>query len=165
MEYVKIVDYLRQCPQLAKILPVGGKQDDYVEIVMPNGGSDTAQTSGKIDSLGNFDGGVYPKVVVYNDYQINCYRYYDVNDNNPPQYNENALTLDEIGEIYKWVAEQDEKENFPDVDEKVVSVECSATQTRIQGVNSSENLVCYPINFRVWYVNNIRKLRNVYYEL
>lgn len=165
MEYTKIVEYLRQCPQIAKLLPVGGNQDDYVDIIMPLGGSSTASIGGKIDTLGNFDGGVYPNPVVYNDYQINCYRYYDVNDNNPPEYNSNALTLEEIDEIFSWIEKQDNNENFPDVSEKIVSVECTTTQSRIQGVNASENLICYPVVIRIWYVNNRRVKRMVYYEL
>lgn len=164
MEYVKIVDYLRQCPQIAKLLPVAGEQKAYNDIVLPAGGSSTANISGSIDTVGGYEGNVVPIATIYKDYQINSYRPYDVKDNNPPYANENALTLEEIDEIFKWVAEQDNNENFPNVSEKIVSVECTSVQPYIRGTDESENIVCYVINFRIWYVNEIRKRRSVYYE-
>lgn len=164
MKYVKIVEYLRQCPQIAKLLPIAGEQKAYNDIVLPAGGSATANVSGKIDTLGAYEGDVTPISSIYKDYQINSYRPYDVKDNNPPYANGNALTIEEIDEIFDWVAEQDNKQNFPDVDEKVISVECTSVQPYIRGVDEGDNIVCYAITFRVWYVNNVRKRRSVYYE-
>lgn len=165
MDYVKIVEYLRQCPQINKLLPVAGEQTAYSDIVMPVGGSSTANIQGRFDNLGGYEGDIIPIPTIYKDYQINSYRPYDVKDNNPPQYNGNALTLEEVDEIFKWVSEQDNAENFPDVSEKVVSVECTAVQPYIRGVDEDLNIVCYAITFRVWYVNQFRKQRSVYYEL
>lgn len=164
MEYVKIVDYLRQCPQIAKLLPIAGEQKAYNDIVLPAGGSPTANISGNIDTIGGYDGRVVPIPSIYKDYQINCYRPYDVKDNNPPYANGNALTLEEVDEVFSWVAEQDNSENFPDVSEKIIAVECTSVQPYIRGVDDSENIVCYVITFRVWFVNEIRKPRCVYYE-
>lgn len=165
MEYIKVVEYLRKCPLIKSLLPVAGEQTAYNDIVLPIGGSATASISGKFDSLGGYEGEIVPFPTVYKDYQINCYRPYDTNDNNPPKYNLNALTTEEIDEIYNWVAEQDNNQNFPDVTENVVSVECTSVQPYIRGVDDSENVVCYAITFRIWYVNQIRKRRSMYYEL
>lgn len=165
MEYIKVVEYLRQCPLIKSLLPVAGEQMAYNDVILPIGGSATASVSGKFDALGGYEGEIVPLPTVYKDYQINCYRPYDTNDNNPPKYNLNALTTEEIDEIYNWVAEQDNKQNFPDVTEKVVSVECTSVQPYIRGVDDSDNVVCYAITFRIWYVNQIRKRRSMYYEL
>lgn len=165
MNYIKIVEFLRQCPQINKLLPIAGEQQAYNDIVMPIGGSSTASIQGKIDSLGCYEGEISPIPTIYKDYQINSYRPYDVKENNPPKFNENALTLEEIDEIFKWVAEQDNNEIFPDVEEKIVSIECTSVQPYIRGVDETENLICYAITFRVWYVNELRKKRSVYYEL
>lgn len=165
MNYIKIVEYLRECPQIAKLLPIAGEQKVYNDIVLPAGGSSTASISGGFDSLGDYNGKVVPVPSIYKDYQINSYRPYDVKDTNPPNYNDNALTLEEIDEIFSWVAEQDNKGNFPDVAEKVISVECTSVQPYIRGVDEDENIVCYAITFRVWFVNEVRKPRQVYYEL
>lgn len=164
MEYTKIVEYLRQCPQLNKIFPVASGQEWYTDVVNPIGGSATASISGKFDVLGCYEGSVVPIPSIYKDYQIYCYRPYDTKDNNPPQYNENALTLEEVEEVFSWVAEQDNNCNFPDVSEKVISVECTSVQPYIRTVDEEENTVCYAITFRVWYVNEVRKRRNVYYD-
>lgn len=165
MDYIKVVEYLRQCPQISRLLPVAGEQSAYNDIVLPLGGSSTATIAGNIDALGSYEGEVKPSPTVYKDYQINCYRPYDAKDGNPPKFNENALTVQEIGEVFAWVAEQDNSENFPDVPEKVVSVECTSVQPYIRAVDKTENLICYAITFRIWYVNTVRKARQVYYQL
>lgn len=165
LNYVKIVEYLRKCPEIEKLLPIAGTEEAYTEVVLPAGGSSTANVVGGFDALGGYEGSVNPIPSIYEDYQINCYRYYDVKDNNPPQYNSNALTEEEVNEIFKWVANQDEKNNFPDVTEKIITVECTSLQPYIRGVDESKNIVCYVVNFRVWYVNEVRKRKQVYYEL
>lgn len=165
MEYTKIVEYLRQCPQIAKLLPIAGEQEAYNNIILPIGGSSTANITSKFDMLGGYEYQLIPIPTIYKDYQINCYRPYDINDNNPPEYNGNALTLEEIDEIFKWVAEQDNNLTFPDVSEKVVSVECTSVQPYIRGTDETDNVVCYVITFRVWYVNQIRQMRSDYYEI
>lgn len=165
MEYTKIVEYLRQCPEIAQLLPIAGEQEAYTDIILPVGGSSTANITGKFDMLGGYEYQLTPIPTIYKDYQINCYRPYNVNDNNPPQYNSNALTLKAVDKIFKWVAEQDNKLNFPDVSEKIVSIECTSVQPYIRGTDETDNIVCYVITFRVWYVNQIRQRRSNYYEL
>lgn len=164
MNYTKIVEYLRKCPQISEILPVAGEQTAYTDVVVPVGGSATANISAKIDTLGGYMGEVVPIPTIYKDFQINCYRPYDINNNNPPKFNGNALTLENVDEIFDWVAKQDNDTNFPDVEEKVVSVECTAVQPYIRGTDESDNVLCYVITFRVWYVNEVRQRRVVYYE-
>lgn len=164
MEYAKVVEYLRGCPQIAKLLPVAGEQEVYNSVILPAGGSATASVSGKIDVMGDYEGTVTPVTTIYKDYQINCYRPYDVKDTNPPKYNGNALTFEEIDEIYAWVVEQDNNMHFPDVKEKIVAIECTAIQPYIRSVDVSENVVCYVVNVRIWFVNEIRKARTVFYE-
>lgn len=146
-------------------MPVAGKEETYTEVILPAGGSATGTVGGNFDTLGGYEGYVNPIPSIYEDYQINCYRYYDVKDNNPPKYNSNALTADEVNKIYEWVAEQDGKNNFPDVSEKIITVECTSLQPYIRYVDESKNIVCYVVPFRVWYVNEVRKQKQVYYEL
>lgn len=165
MNYIKIVEYLRECPQIQKVLPVAGEQKWYNDVVLPVGGSSTANISGRFDTLGGYEAKITPISSIYNDYQINCYRPYDVKDTSQPSLNENALTYEEVQEIFTWVAEQDNNQHFPDVSEKVISVECTAVQPYIRTVDEEENIMCYAVTFRVWFVNEIRKPRMMYYEI
>lgn len=164
MNYIKIVEYLRQCPQIRELLPIAGEEEAYSSVILCAGGSSTGNVSGKFDNLGGYEGQISPIPTVYRDYQINCYRPYDVGDNSPPGENINALTAQEVDEIYNWIAKMDNEENFPDVEEKIVSVECTDAQSYIRGVDADSNIVCYAVTLRIWYVNETRKRRSIYYE-
>lgn len=146
-------------------MPIAGRQSFYTDIILPVGGSSTASIKGSIDSVGCYEGEIVPIPTIYKDYQINCYRPYDINDTSPPVYNENALTMEEIDGIFSWVASKDNNMDFPDVSEKVVSVECTSVQPYIRAVDEREKIMCFAVTFRVWYVNEVRKRREVYHEL
>lgn len=158
------MEYLRQCPQIRELLPIAGEEEAYSSVILYAGGSSTGVVSGKFDSLGGYEANIIPSPTIYRDYQINCYRPYDAGDDSPPQDNINALTAQEVDEIYRWVTEMDNEGKFPDVEEKIVSVECTDTQPYIRGVDSDTNIVCYAVTLRIWYVNEARKRRSVYYE-
>jgi hypothetical protein len=94
---------------------------------------------------------------VYEDFQINCYEWYDVNDTNPPQFNENVLTYQEVVGVCDWVKAQNEANNFPDIGEMIISIECNPFVPQIRYVDPVTNTVGYFITVRLRYVNRTQR--------
>jgi hypothetical protein len=117
-----------------------------------------------MDALGNYECEIVPYPSVYEDFQINCYEWYDVGDDSAPMKNENVLTLEQVTKICDWVAEQNGLGMFPDIGEKDVSIECNPFVPQIRYVNPEENTVGYFITVRLRYVNRA-KGRPIYYAL
>ena len=103
----------------------------------------------------------YPSV--YEDFQINCYEWYDVNDDSAPTRNENVLTLEQVTSICEWIKSQNDAGMFPDIGEKIVSIECNPFVPQIRYVNPEENTVGYFITVRLRYVNRAQR-KTVEYE-
>ena len=60
----------------------------------------------KFDVNGYYECTIEPYPSVYEDFQINCYEWYDVNDTSPPQFNENVLTYQEVVGVCDWIKSQ-----------------------------------------------------------
>lgn len=148
-----IVEYMRTCPYLKNLLSIAGTQKRGNTIILPKGASETRQYQESRDINGNYFCDIIPNPSIYEDYQINCYELYDVKDSNPPRINGNIMKYEEVAEVCRWVKEQDQKKNFPDIGEKVVSVECTPFVPQIRYVDEANNVVCYFITFRIRYVN------------
>ena len=133
-------------------------------VILPQGASPAVQYQEKFDVNGYYNCTIEPYPSVYEDFQINCYEWYDVNDTNPPFLNENLLPYNDVCGVCDWIKEQNEANNFPDIGEKVVSIDCEPFVPQIQYVNSQEETVAYFITVRVRYVNP-RKKKVVEYEL
>lgn len=152
--YVKLFEYFRQCPALKDLWSIAAVEDLGVKVILPIGASSVMQYSDKIDVTGTYVCNMVPYPSVYEDYQINCYMWYDENDNNPPSKNDNVLTLEEVQEVCDWIKEQNSKQIFPEIGEQVVSVECVPFIPLIRYVNQQENTVGYYITVRIRYVNH-----------
>lgn len=163
-KYAEIFSYMMQCPQLADLWSIAATEELGNSVILPQGASDVVQYQENTDVNGCYECTIEPYPSVFEDYQINCFRFYDVNDNSKPEANINVLTLDDVQSICDWVEEQNGNNNFPTITDKngkrlnVVSVECRPINPQIRYVNQRENIIAYFITLRVRYVNTrIRK--------
>ena len=162
-KYAKIFEYFRQCPELADLWSIAATEDIGRRVILPQGASPAVQYTEFIDNTGGYNCEIVPYPSVYEDFQINCYEWYDVKDGSAPEHNENVLSLEAVQDICDWVKEQNDKNNFPDIDEKVVSIECNPFVPQIRYVNPEENTVGYFITVRLRYVNRAQR-KTVEYE-
>ena len=133
-------------------------------VILPKGASPAVQYEENSDVNDEYECYIIPFPSVYEDFQINCYEFYDVNDNNPPRFNENVLTYEEVCGVCNWIREQDELMHFPEIGEKIVSIETEPFVPQIRYIDPDTNTVGYFITVRIRYVNP-RKGRCVTYEI
>ena len=162
-KYANLFNYFRQCPQLANLWSIAAVEERGVRVILPQGASPVVQYQESFNVNGDYEAKIEPYPSVYEDYQINCYEWYDTKDNNAPQYNENVLSLDEVQSICDWIKEQNENGNFPDINERIISVECNPFMPQIRYVNPQEQTVGYFITVRIRYVNTTPR-KTVEYE-
>ncbi len=158
-----LTNYLRQCPELENLLPIAGEAEEGNSIVLPQGASPDKQVNGGYDVNGNFEAEIIPYDVVYEDYHINCYKYYNPRDPKPPERNVNILTEREVKAVCEWVREQNEINNFPHIGEKVICIECNPFVPQVRYVDEANNIVCYFVTVRIYYVN-LTPRKTVEYE-
>lgn len=163
-KYGVLFEYFRQCPYLKNLMSIASDMDRGNTVILPQGSSPAVQYQEKFDSLGNYECIISPYPSVYEDFQINCYEWYDVKDTNPPKFNENVLTYEEVCGVCEWVKEQNEKNNFPEIGEYIVSIECNPFVPQIRYVDPDTNTVGYFITVRLRYVNRMNT-KTVEYEL
>ena len=156
-KYANLVNYFRECPQLKNLWSIAATEDRGVNVILPQGASPASRYSESVDVDGIYGCEIEPYLSVYEDFQINCYKWYDVNDSSLPEKNVNVLSYDEVQSICDWVREQNENNNFPNIGEKVISIECEPFVPQIQYVNSQDEVVAYFITVRVRYVNPRKK--------
>jgi hypothetical protein len=162
-KYAKLFEYFRQCPYLSKLLSIAGESERGNTIILPQGASPSVQYQEQFDVNGYYQCIIEPYPSVYEDFQINCYEWYDVNDTNPPQFNENVLTYQEVVGVCDWVKAQNEANNFPDIGEMIISIECNPFVPQIRYVDPDTNTVGYFITVRLRYVNRTPR-KTVEYE-
>lgn len=162
-KYAKLFEYFRQCPELKDLWSIASTEEMGVRVILPQGASPTHQYQDGFDVYGNYRCEIIPYPSVYEDFQINCYEWYDVNDDSVPSRNENVLTLEQVTSICDWVKEQNDSNNFPDIDEKVVSLSCEPFIPQIRYVNPEEKTVGYFITVRLRYVNRAER-KSIEYE-
>ena len=156
-KYAKIFEYFRQCPELANLWSIAATEEIGKRVILPQGASPAVQYQEQTDTLGNYNCEIVPYPSVYEDFQINCYEWYDVKDGSAPIRNENVLSLEAVQSICDWVKEQNDNNNFPNINEKIVSIECNPFVPQIRYVNPEENTVGYFITVRLRYVNKAQR--------
>ena len=162
-KYAKIFEYFRQCPELANLWSIAATENIGNRVIIPQGASPVVQYQEFIDNLGGYNCEIVPYPSIYEDFQINCFEWYDVKDGSAPDQNANVLSLEAVQCICDWVAKQNDDNNFPDIGEQVVSIECNPFVPQIRYVNPEENTVGYFITVRLRYVNRARR-KPVEYE-
>lgn len=163
-KYGILFEYFRKCPYLSNLMSIASDTNRGNTVILPQGASPVVQYQERFDTLDFYECTIEPYPSVYEDFQINCYEFYDVKDNNPPKYNENVLTYEEVCGVCDWVKEQNEKNNFPEIGEKIISIECNPFVPQIRYVDTDTNTVGYFITVRLRYVNRTQR-KSVEYEL
>ena len=158
-----LFEWLRECPQLKDLFSIGAREDVGNCVILPQGASEQMQFSESLDVLDGYECKMAPFPSVYEDFQINCYKFYDTNDSGAPAQNVNVLSYDDVRSVCDWVSAQDDAKNFPNIGKNVVSVSCTPFVPQIGYVNEQENTIAYFITLRVRYVNTKRE-RSVWYE-
>lgn len=161
--YAILFEYFRQCPYLKNLMSIASEANKGNTVILPQGASPAVQYNESVDTLGDYQCVIEPYPSVYEDFQINCYEWYDVNDNNPPSLNENVLTYQDVVNVCNWIKAQNEANNFPDIGEMIVSIECNPFVPQIRYVDTDTNTVGYFITVRLRYVNRIPR-KTVEYE-
>ena len=151
-KYDEIFSYLSGCPQLKSLWSIWAEKANGANIILPQGTSARRTVNEFIDNTGAYNADIRPLPSVYEEYQINCYRYAAPNENSF-----NVLTLDEVQAICDWITEQDENGNLPAVTGKhAVSIEPFPFNPQIRFIDPDSGLVCYFITVRITYVNTAR---------
>lgn len=161
-KYVKLFEYFRRCPELSDLWSIGATEDRGVRVILPQTASSAMQYKETVDVVGNYSCIATPYPSVYEDFRINCYMWYDGTENEEPENNANILSLNQVLSICDWIEEQNEKGDFPDINEQVVAIECVPFVPQIQYVNEDENTIGYYITVRVRYVNRRNGKRVIY---
>lgn len=162
-KYETLFEYFRECPYLEKLMSIAGESKQGNTIILPQGASPAVQYQEQLDVNGFYNCTIEPYPSVYEDFQINCYEWYDTKDNNPPFANENLLTYQEVCGVCDWVKAQNEANKFPDIGEMIVSIECNPFVPQIRYTDPDTNTVCYFITVRLRYVNRTPR-KTVEYE-
>lgn len=156
-KYANLFNYFRQCPYLKNLMSIASESNKGQTVILPQGASPVVQYQERFDTLGGYECTIEPYPSIYEDFQINCYEWYDVNDTNPPQFNENVLTYQEVVGVCNWVKAQNEANNFPDIGEMIISIECNPFVPQIRYVDPVTNTVGYFITVRLRYVNRTQR--------
>ena len=156
-KYANLFNYFRQCPYLKNLMSIASESNKGQTVILPQGASPVVQYQERFDALGGYECTIEPYPSIYEDFQINCYEWYDVNDTNPPQFNENVLTYQEVVDVCDWVKTQNEANNFPDIGEMIISIECNPFVPQIRYVDPVTNTVGYFITVRLRYVNRTQR--------
>lgn len=136
-------------------MSIAGDNERGNTVILPQGASPAVQYQDEFDVCGNYSCIIEPYPSVYEDFQINCYEWYDTKDNNPPKFNHNVLTYQEVCNVCEWIKAQNEIDNFPNIGESIVSIECEPFVPQIRYVDPDTNTVGYFITVRLRYVNRI----------
>ena len=162
-KYAKLFEYFRQCPELADLWSIAATEDIGKRVILPQGASPAVQYQEFFDNTGGYNCEIVPYPSIYEDFQINCYEWYDVNDDSAPTRNENVLTLEQVTSICDWIKEQNDMGNFPEIGERIISLEALPFIPQIRYINPEENTVGYFITVRLRYVNRAQR-KTVEYE-
>jgi hypothetical protein len=160
-KYATLFDYFRQCPYLKNLMSIAAENNKGVTVILPQGASPAVQYQEQFDVNGDYNCTIEPYPSVYEDFQINCYEWYDVNDTNPPRHNGNVLTYQDVVSVCDWINEQDRAGNFPDIGEQIVSIECNPFVPQLRYIDADTNTAGYFITVRIRYVNRLRERKSI----
>lgn len=152
-KYAVLFNYFRQCPYLKNLMSIASERNKGNTVILPQGASPAVQYQEQFDVNGYYNCTIEPYPSVYEDFQINCYVGMDINDTSNPFENYNVLKYNEVVGVCDWVKAQNEANNFPDINELVVSIECNPFVPQIRYVDPDTNTVGYFITVRLRYVN------------
>lgn len=151
INYDALFDFFRSCPQLAELKAISAAANCGGGVILPQGASPVFRYEERGDSLGGCSFAAIPLPFVYADFRINCYERLDSFAD--PLGNVNVLSYAQACSVCDWVADMSARRVFPDVGERVVSLECVPFVPQIAFLDPDEALACYFITVRVRFVN------------
>lgn len=146
-----LTKWLMECPQLAQLYNITAEERDGANIIFPVGSSTRRTLTDDVDITGCYCADIQPNASVYEEYQINCYKSV-VNSEN----DWNILKFGEVEKIIEWIGEQDEKQNFPDIGEKIVMIDTYPFVPQTRFIDPESGIACYYITLRITYVNKAK---------
>lgn len=147
-----IFEWLKTCPTFAERLSFSGaEKNDGANVVLPFGSSSRRTLDDYIDVDGYYCGDIKPLPSVYEEYQVQCYRYVGTEENDY-----NIMTLDDVQAVCDWIVEQDEKQNFPEIGKSVIAVEPLPFVPQVAGRDSETGLWKFYFTLRVTYRNTAK---------
>lgn len=159
----EVFEYMRQCPVLNDLWSIGTTENVETAVILPQGASESVQYNEQINVCGDYQCEIIPYPSVYEDYQINCFKFYDANDSSAPTGNINVISYEEVQKVCDWILEQEENNNLPDITgEKVVSIEVNPFVPQLQYVDVEKNVIAYFITLRIRYVNKRKRKTKTY---
>lgn len=150
-----LYDYFLKCPECKNLLPITGEADRGKEIFFPRGSSPVyAVTNESYDVLGNYNSVFEPYSSVYDDWQMNLYRYADPNDETQDETNINISYYEDVEKICNWLLANNENRDLPDYNGlKIFAIIPTGTMPVIWGADTDNQQITYAITIRVYYVN------------
>ena len=150
-----LYDYFLECPYLKKLLPISAEEERGKDVFFPRGSSPIyAVTDERYDVLGNYNSTLTPYLSVYDDWQMNLYRYADPSDERQDKTNINIKKYDEVENVNKWILEKNGNKDLPNYNGlKIFGVVPAGTMPVIWGADTERQEITYAITIRVYYVN------------
>lgn len=151
-KYQAIFDWLKTCPVFIDRLYFGSaEENDGDNVILPFGTSARSNLDDYIDAQGLYCGDITPLPSVYEEYQVQCYRYIGAEQNEF-----NIMTLDDVQSVCDWIIEQDELGNFPEIGKRVISVEPLPFIPQAAGRDLETGLWKWFFTLRITYQNTAK---------
>lgn len=152
-KYQEIFNWLKTCPTFADRLYFGSaEENDGDNVVLPFGTSARRNLNDYYDTQGLYCGNIIPLPSVYEEYQVQCFRYIGAEQNDF-----NIMTLDDVQAVCDWIIEQDEQGNFPEITGKrVISVEPFPFNPQAAGRDVETGLWKWYFTLRITYQNTAK---------
>ena len=150
-----LYDYFLNCPQCQDLLPITGEATRGKEIFFPRGSSPIYATQNEnLDVLGNYNSTFSPYPSLYEDWQMNLYRYADPNDETQDKTNINIENYEDVEKICNWILQNNTNRYLPKYNgEKVVAIVPTGTMPNIWDADETKQMITYVITIRVYFVN------------
>ena len=153
-----IRNWLQQCPALSSLFVITAEGLNGDNLITPFGSSARADIDDHRDIYGAYCAEIIPRVSVYEEYQIDCFRYA-----NPNEDDYNILTYEQVEEACRWIEAQNLTGNYPNIGERIVRVEPQPFLPQVRFKDVEANLVAYMFTLRIHYVNDMER-RSAEYE-
>lgn len=147
-----IKEWLSGCPSLSTLFVITAEGLNGDNLITPFGSSGRANIDDHTDICGTYCAEIIPKVTVYEEYQIDCFRYA-----NPNEDDYNILTYEQVEEACRWIEAQNLIKNYPAINEKIVRVEPQPFLPQVRFKDIDNNLVAYMFTLRIHYVNGMQR--------
>lgn len=155
-----LYDYFLEFPECKNLLPITTEVERGKEIFFPRGSSSVyAVTNEKYDVLGNYNSVFEPYYSVYDDWQMNLYRYADANDDTQNETNINISYYQDVENICNRLLSNNQQRILPDYNGlKVFAIIPTGTMPVVWGADTNNQQITYAITIRVYYVNPNKRI-------